>query len=1456
MAAEKTLLIKLVARADGQPAIAGFGRSLSELASFENRLQQEIRETNAEARRQSSILAGLGASTRGWLASAVGAVGVGFLAKKTFDYNQELEGTQIAIHGLLFANREYTDAAGRAVDVQTKWNASGAESESVMARLQKESLKTAATVPQIADSFALVFGALKAANLPTDNLEEVVALTTRLTQAANAFKVPAEQMRQEINSILTAQVTQDSTIAHRLGLDNESIRRMQANGTLLGELMQRTSAYARAAEEQSNTVRGKLVNTAEIILSTLSRAIDPILQRTKGGLDSVFGFFQRHGDGIVSFVQRFVLAVDKGVTWIRNFVTEHQALIQEMLSIAVIAGGVIAAYGAIGLAIAVLTSPITLTIAGVAALALVWEKARKYSEIEVGGRPIAAYLRATAQVVATVFNTMVVAQVGAMKVLWYAAKAVFGGLGELMLAPFHFVASQLRRIVDNIPASIAKLIPGFDTLKLAAHGLSDALGGVFKPLDNLKNAADAFGDAKDLLREIALVGVEKTHGALATKAALGSATDLVKDVWGKAADWLSDKLPSLQSLGGKAVDALAGINAGGGKGKAGGDSKLTARLAKAKGDYIDWIRDFREQANAAGDPLSQALAKITADRKAALDKLDEQKAKLRGAVGISFDDDEAAINKHFDRKEREAVISASRELTEERNKTTLESVRRLWSLTREIAQEQLAESEERRLSLISDSIAREREARIAGINKWARERSEDITASIRDEKARDKALALIETERNRRIQGAEEEALRQTRERTVGTSEFWKRAAEEIKDQFRDIGQVVRDSLVGARRALGEAVDGFLSDLTTGQADLMKSIGGLAKGLSGLWTKALTDILLNGKSVAEQLQALFKSIHVKNADGKTDYLGTALQGAGLGAAVGGLFAKPTNYAGEGGAIGGAAGAVIGAYFGNPAVGAAIGSAIGSAVGSMLQKGKDSIQVAIRNGIVSVTEKGISAKARMDVETQVQRKVKEEIKGWQAILDIFPEHVRDYLKSKKLATPQLNLSGGVESADLTDLSALNSLADFIGNDLPEAALGAYRGAITIALGQLGVGSTRISDLFAYLGTLQGKELREAITRYVKVVLAEADIRAKLGASFETKVELAKTYGRAKPATEQLSAISAAIDETVARMAGLTDIEDIIGAQEELNRLSQQYYDLQLQSLAHILQVQQQVTSSFAQLREQIQLAGKDDQGKADYFFRKILDLRGALEHTTDSDEIGRLTQQIQQYISQAFGLAPDNAEMRSKLLDIIDDVESIAHTQLDKAKEQVAANQEREERIATALERASELLLKAAGDLSKITNPDPNPQPVTGTPGGIPQDGGRTKFNIGNDEEVEGGEGAPTITPAVADSPTMMIELIDHLDLFVNRFESEFSGLRRDIEAFVAAVKATQQERAVMPTAEEYAEAVARALDGMKFNAQTTVDGIVNIDSGELVERAKSETIITIQRDPDIVLLRN
>ena len=1511
--AEKQLLIRLVARADGQPVIAGFGRSVAELASSEGRLERQLRSTNLEARRQSSVFSDLTGSTRRWISTLAGAAGLGLIAKETFDYNQELEGTQIAIAGLLYANSRYTDSLGNVVDRETAWQAANAESISLLAELQRESLKTAATVPQIADAFAIVYGALNQAGITAER-SAIVQLTTRLTQAASAMKVPMEQIRQEITSLLTGQVTQDSTIAKRLGLDNASIETMKRSGTLIDEIMRRAEGYAKAAEAQATTVRGKLVNTVEIVTATLSRAFDPVFDKSKQLLDGIFRFFETRGDSLVAFAHRVVGAVERIGSAIGKWVTEHQSLVTEILSVGSVAAVAVGAYGLIAAAIAAVTSPIGLTIAGVVALAVLWEKTRHYSEIDVGGRPIAAYVRATWEAVTSIWTSHIRVQLGLIKALaegvvagattWSAAMTLLGTLAALPMralralgevagevlggarqlfarlvefaapvttrivafvhgiaAAFHTLvgaaetparrvvevfdglvtklAAPLRRLIGfvaELPDKLIALVPGAEAVRDAARDLLSTLPGLVKPVETLGTTLARVGrDAKASGAEI--------RAALDTKGGLGSITDAVRQGWESAAKWLEEQLPELKGLGEKATSALgltstSTVTPPVDPNAAGKAQRAAARLEREKDEYIRFINEYRNEAAAAGDPLGVALAKIRSDRQDAISKLEAQRKELKDAISPKvFDADRDAINTVFDSRAAEA----RRKSIEGIKNDLVASLR----LQHELTVNTTRETEDRRIALITDATRRTLAEHLAANARWLEDESDRVAQSIDNETERARQIELLAEERKRRDARDREDADRAMREATFGYAEYWKGLSDTIAAQWRGIGQTIADTILQSRSLLADTVNNFLGDLTSGQTDILKSLTGLSKGLVSVWTKALTDILMKGESVSKKIQDLFRSIHVKKEDGSTDYVGTALAGAGFGGSVGGLFQTESNYAGLGGTVGGAIGAIVGVFAGNPAIGAAIGTAIGTALGSLIQKGKDSIRVAIRDGVATVTESGISAEARAEVQTQVQRKVKEEVKGWQKILDLFPQSVREHLEnlysSGKLARPSLNLEGGVESADLTDESALNSLTDFLSNDLPRAAFNAYSGAIRAALGQLGAGSQRISELFAYWGTLQGKELQDAVGRYVRVVLDTADLREKLDAPIDEKLAAARRYGGQVRPTERLDEISAAIDAAVTRMAGLKDIEDIVAAQEEVNSLSRQYYELQLQYLARIQQIQESITTSIAQQREQIQLAGMDDQQKANHFFERMLALRGQLEAATDPEDINRLTQQIQSYVSQALGLAPDNADMRARLMSILGDIEVIASTRLAQAMQDEA---NRDDKPASALERASELLLKAAGDLAAVTDPDGDgvnrPEPGTGKP----------------DEPGVDRPTRPHPDPvANSESVVVMTQISDRIDRLIALREAEISHSRTRAEEWMDAIRNSQSESRQGMRPEDVAAAIREALRAVEFR----IEEPIVIDNGDLgssvADIAERRVIARLRDDPYSVIPR-
>ncbi|HWW61319.1 MAG TPA: hypothetical protein VN181_08125, partial [Thermoanaerobaculia bacterium] len=584
--------------------------------------------------------------------------------------------------------------------------------------------------------------------------------TVRLTQAGNAFQVPMEQMRQEINSLLTGQITEDSMIAKRLGFDNKSVKAMIANGTLIAEVVKRTEAYSKAAEAQSNTLKGKLINTAEIIVSTISRALDPLGSKATGILDQIFGFFSTRGDAIVEFSHRVILAIEKIVGKIRDWIIAHKDLLEEIASWALVVAGAISVWSLLAGAITALTSPIGLTIVAVVALAVAWEKLRKYSEIEVGGRPIAAYVRATFAAITTAIKVELVVQyalirqvidnvVGLVKVgiagftlmvavarvigqafvaipkaiigafveifepVTRIVKLVFGVIGafigmvidgvtlahqpiirffsvifgvvknafsgfiefvgkvyngikaahetlanflvtifrtaggaisdflqpvfriigrvaDVALAPLRYILN----IIASIPARIASGIPGLADLQKAVKDFAASFGNI---------RFDAWANAKADIEKLTKDGKTNINAALASKGPLPGVRDLVKDAWSSASDWLKGALPELAKIGDAAADAITG------RAKKTAPKARDPKLQKIEDDYLEWAAEFKTKADATGDPLSETIAGIVAQREKAIEKLGDFARKLGQGIITSpaFGQVAANIDKFF-----------------------------------------------------------------------------------------------------------------------------------------------------------------------------------------------------------------------------------------------------------------------------------------------------------------------------------------------------------------------------------------------------------------------------------------------------------------------------------------------------------------------------------------------------------------------------------------------------------------------------------------------------------------------------------------------------------------------------------------------------------------------------------------------------------------------------------------
>ena len=1276
---DKVLTVTLRFRPDGLPHVTNFSSSIEKVGTAATGAERRLGEFNLTALRQNQVVEGVSSKLRGLLLSVTalaGAGGVGLLVKRGYDYNQQLESQRNSIAAILAANRQYIDSNGRLLDANAAFQTGLSEADGLLVTIQKRAIDTSATVPQIGDAFATALSAAKSSGLKQD-LDKILESTIRIVQAAGAFHVPMDQLRQEVNSLFMGQITEDSVIARKLGLDNASVHKAIAAGKLYEEIIRRTDAISVAAQAQSNTLSGVIVNVAEMIDMTVSKAINSSLDGVKRVIAGVGETVMKNGPQIAAVVTIITSAVGEAISRVAAWGREHSDLIKEIAAIGTVAGIAVAAYGLIGAAIAAITSPIGLTIAAIIALALLWEKAREFGEIEVGGRPVSAYIRATWDFIGGVTAAFVQSLITQFEALWHGARAIFGSLVQVVIEPIREAAA----LVAQIPDSTAALVPGGAQLKAFAANtreLLDTAKAAYSPLDDFRQVGADLSEGWQIGGALFDQTLDKMEASLKSKEKLPS---IAATIFGGIAAAFRKPIDEITNAAAKA--SVTPKTKGGATGPA-----IAPEVQKAFDEYLAFIDEVRKKGEAAGDPVAEALNNVARQQREALAKIAEAQKNAKFAqIGHDYKADVQAVNDSFNAQAVEAASNAIRTI----NERTVANMRALRSTTKEIG----SQIESDRIALIKDADERALAEKLNANKEWFESEKERVEGEVSDERVKNQILAKLADEKKRRDRRDNDEAEQQREEQLVGFGAWTDRVQRTIREKIGKIPQQITDSVLASVDAVQSAINGLLDDFVNGQLDLAQSFDKFTKQLGSIWSHLLSNMLTRtiatGDSIVSQLSELMTQIN--NLHG----VDAALAGAGIGSLVGGIgqAMAPNSNASLGGTIGGALGAVIGSFFGATGVGAIIGSAIGTAIGGAIQKGKDQIEVAItaaanQFGLVTIVEKGISAAARGRVTRDVQRQVNDVIKSYQSLIDLFPEELRAKIRADVKA---VSINGGVEAADITDENALQSLSTFLSETMPQGVFTAYADAIRKGLALLGVSQGRIDQEFQHFGDLQGKELHDAVAAYVDAVVRTGSNRDRFRAPFD---EL-ESVARERTSQTELSRISAMNDplaQLVASMSKL-DVTDQLAAAQEVNRLADEKYEKEIAYLQRIDAIQNAIAQSSQQLRDQIKLAGLDDNGELEFDFERIRELRSQLLISTDPEQIQSVTQQIHSYISQALSLGANNPELRDQLLKIVDDVEAISGGQISKAKDAV---DEQHRKTADLMASAADMLMKASSAL--------------------------------------------------------------------------------------------------------------------------------------------------------------
>jgi hypothetical protein len=1345
-------------------------------------------------------------------------------------FNAEMQTSLLGISALASGLGEIKDEHGQILQGQERWNAALVIGRDLQKQAKLAALETKAEYKDIVQLLQMGLGPMLQNGI--SDTKKIIEMTKAVAQTGGALGLDGNMLGQEIKALMRGEKGPDNQIANALlsGVSKEKFDQLREAGKLYDFLMERMQAFAKAGEDSSQTFDVALSNTKDALHQALGEGTVALTETLASTLnDLAADFFVVDQNGHKAFDPALISAIKDVATAAGDAVERTASFLHLLKDVAAITTELNHP--------PTTSADLTRTVEQLAFLRKELsmgsftpeEKAEREREIQ----QFAAMVEAQKKLLApasdegrSTAEKFFRQQTGGATLQGFPDVAQFGqqllDMANTDAPKYLAMLREIRKASADGTLTQIEFAAALNRVNKEVSG--PTLSGKKNPIELTAALKKQYAEYEIWVASVTRQGSEANDpfskqldaAAHQRDQALQKVKDAQEKFKGIARDWQSD------------TDAVNAAFA-----------QSSSKIEKQRADFTqatnDWINGF--SAKAIENPLDRAIAEIQAKQKASFDEL---KKKFEGGADLQPDQLLKGI--------LSIDAAAARDIHTKTKELVLDPIAKL-------SHETQSAIEDDRISQIQNSIDRELAAKLKANDEW-------LEAEQRANANNDDVLKRLDAEKKKRDDLALAQAQRNRNKDIIGTKEWadeYRKALTANADSVAQyVSRMVTDQMIASRQAAGGAIENFLGDLVDHQGNAMKSLDDLGKSLGKSWEHIFASILTNGQSVSGQLKNLWTNTQqIGSQGGVSGAADAALAGAGIGSMVGGIFGGPNDNGALGGTIGGAIGAIIGSFTGNTALGAIIGSAIGTAVGASIKKGEDEIKVNIKDvvlsqigqdgivggamadvdwtrvlfggggGSIEVVEKGIDWTTRVDLLTQVQRKVKESMKGYQAILDLLPEEVQAQLAALKIKTT-LSLTGGTNDAgDIRDENALSSLSDFLGEKLPKATFVAYKGAITAALGLMGVQSKEVEALFAYWGTLQGSELQDAVKKYVSVLVGGLNVQTLLGSPANMR--------NAAQASMEATALSKAADMrsdiamVVASMPKLHDVEDVIAAQQRVNELSQQYYDTAMQNLIRINQLEQASKDSIGTLREQIQKTGMTDQEKIDYDYERMTSLRGQLIGATDPEQISRLMQQMQSYVSDALGIAPDNKENRDKLLGILDDVEKMGGDRYEVARQQQLDG------VKTTNDLLTQSLEILKGIRVALTPPPPPTLPKPEVPIGGPG----------------GGDGDPDLPGLQPHRPTG--------DATTEFVQSLYDGMRQGmLDAFDAeatrAASSKSDDAWQKSLADNIGRAVREAINGATFEG--TTEQPILIDNGDLgaqlVASATRTVILTIKNNPDII----
>ena len=186
-----------------------------------------------------------------WAGTIAGAV---YAGKRAWDatigsgiaVNKIIENNTYGIAALISANTQMVDSLGNTLTPLQKFVMGQEDAKKVLAELRKESVKTAATFPQLIEIFQQGIGKTLSMGdsfgATTEEIEKnTIKLSARMSNFANAIGMPMDRVKEEMRSLVSGNASTDSLISTIIfgspGEANSAIREAEKKVNGVAELL-------------------------------------------------------------------------------------------------------------------------------------------------------------------------------------------------------------------------------------------------------------------------------------------------------------------------------------------------------------------------------------------------------------------------------------------------------------------------------------------------------------------------------------------------------------------------------------------------------------------------------------------------------------------------------------------------------------------------------------------------------------------------------------------------------------------------------------------------------------------------------------------------------------------------------------------------------------------------------------------------------------------------------------------------------------------------------------------------------------------------------------------------------------------------------------------------------------------------------------------------------------------